>query len=71
MGGYVFQAQVAQVWFLDPRPQGQEIFWDFIISLNSSHDSGENEVQFVKIGTRFLNQWLDKSFAKGSGPKLP
>ena len=47
--------QVAQMWFLDPRPQGQEIFWDFIILLNSSHDSGENEVLFVKIGTRALD----------------
>ena len=33
------QGQVAQIYFLGPRPQGPDIFWDFIILLNSSHDS--------------------------------
>ena len=55
MAGYVLWAQVAQMWFLGPRPQGQEIFWDFIILLNSFHDSSENEVLFVKMATRVLN----------------
>ena len=31
MAGYVFWAQVAQIYFLGPVPQGQDIFWDFII----------------------------------------
>ena len=55
MAGYVFWSQVAQVWFLDPRPQDQNIFLDFIILFHSSDDSGKNEVLFVKIGTRFLD----------------
>ena len=39
MAGYVFWAQVAQMKFLDPRPQAQEIVCDFIILLDSSQDS--------------------------------
>ena len=50
-----------------PRPQSQELFWDIIPLLDSSYDSGENEVLFVKIGARVLDLWLDKS----SGPQLP
>ena len=53
--GYIFWTQVAQMWFLGPRPQGQELFWDFIILLNSYYDSGEDEVLFVKIGTGVLD----------------
>ena len=33
------------------------IFLDFIILLDLSHYSGENEVLFVKIGARVLNLW--------------
>ena len=32
-----------------PTPRGQEIFWDFMILLYSSYDSGEKEVLSVKI----------------------
>ena len=32
---------------LGPRSQGQEVFSDFIVLLNSSHDSWENEVLLV------------------------
>ena len=67
MAGYVFCAQVAQMWFLGPRPQDQNIFKDFIVLLHSSDDSGKNEVLFVKIGARVLDLWLDTS----SGPKWP
>ena len=42
-----------------------------MILLDSSHDSWENEVLFVKIAAWFLDIWLDKSFAKVVfGPKL-
>ena len=58
LAGYVFWAQVAQMWFLDPIPQDQDIFWDFIILLYLSYDSGENEVLFVKIGAGVLDLWL-------------
>ena len=30
MAGYVFWAQLAHILFLGPRPQGQDIFWDFM-----------------------------------------
>ena len=36
-----------------------------MILLDSSHDSGENEGLFVKIGPRVLDLWLDTF----SGPK--
>ena len=42
-----------------------------MILLDSSHDSSENEVLFVKIEARVLDIWLDKCFAKVFGPKLP
>ena len=32
--------------------------YDFIILLNSSVDSGKNEVLFVKVGARVLDLWL-------------
>ena len=67
MAGYVFWAQVAQMLVLATRPQDQDIFRDFIILLHISHDSGKNEVLFVKIGTTVLDLWLDMS----SGSKLP
>ena len=37
MAGYVFWAQVAKMYFLGPRPQVQDIFWYFVILLDSSH----------------------------------
>ena len=39
VAGYVFWVQVAQMWFLGPRPQDQVIFLDFIILLHSFHNS--------------------------------
>ena len=71
MAEYVFWAQVAQIQFAGPRSQGQDIFWDFMVLLDSSHDSWKNEVLFVKIEARALDQWLDKSYARGFEPKLP
>ena len=71
MAGYVFWVQAAHMYFLSPRPQDQEIFQDFIILLDSSHNSWKNEVLFVKIGARVLELWFDKSFEKSFGPKLP
>ena len=45
---------------LGPKPQGQEIFWDLMILLDSSHDSWENEeVMFVKIAARVPHLWFD------------
>ena len=38
MAGYNL-AQVAQIKFLGPSPQGQDIFFRFMILLDSSHDS--------------------------------
>ena len=67
MAWYVFWTQVAQMQFPGPRPQGQEIFWDFMILLDSSHDSWENDGLFVKIAAMALDIWLDTSF----GPKWP
>ena len=49
MAGYIFWAQLAQMWFLGPKCQ--KISSNFIVLLNSSHDSGKNEVQFVNTGT--------------------
>ena len=42
-----------------PRPQGQSIFCDFIIQLDSSSNSKENEVLFVKIEARVLDWTYD------------
>ena len=55
MAGYVLRAQLAQMQFLGPRPQGQEIFKDFIILLDLPHDSWENEILFEKIGATVLD----------------
>ena len=62
MAGYIFWGQVAQMWFLASRPQDQDIFWDFIILLDLSHESGENKNLFLKIGARVLELWLDMIF---------
>ena len=67
IAGCVFWVQVTQMYFLGPRPKDQGIFWDFMILLDSSHDSWENEALFVKIGARVLDLWLDMP----SGPKWP
>ena len=53
--------------FLGPRPQCHGTFSDFIILLDLSYNSGENEVLFLKIGARVLDLWFDTSF----GPKWP
>ena len=55
MDCYVFWTQVAQMQFPGPRAQGQEIFWDFMILLDSSHDSWENDGLFVKIAAMVLD----------------
>ena len=52
--GYVLWAQVAHMWFLGLRPQDPSIFWDFMILLDSSHNSWEDEVLFLKIEARVL-----------------
>ena len=41
-----------------------------MVLVDSSYDSGKNEVLFVKIGAMVLDLQLDTSFAKGFGPKL-
>ena len=38
-------------------------FHKFINLLDSSYDSGQNEVVFMKIGTRVLDVWFHTSFA--------
>ena len=43
----------------------------FSILLDLCHDSWENEVLFVKFGARVLDLWLDNSFSKGFGLRLP
>ena len=42
-----------------------------MVLVDSSYDSGKNEVLFVKIGSMVLDLQLGMSFAKGFGPKLP
>ena len=42
-----------------------------MILLASCYDSGEKKVLFVKIRTKILDLWLDKSLAKSFGAKLP
>ena len=59
MVGYVFWAQIDQMWFLGPRPKDQDIFGDFIILFHSSRDSGKNGVLFLKVGAKVLELWLD------------
>ena len=49
MTEYLFKVQVAQLWSLDSRPQGQELFSKFIILLKLSHDVEKNEVPVLKI----------------------
>ena len=51
-----------------PKPQSQGLLEiQYHNLLNSSHDSGENDVLFLKIRARVLELWLDTS----SGPSLP
>ena len=50
-----------------PQTPRSKSFLNFIILLDLSLDSGENETLFVKIGARVLDLWLDTS----SGPKWP
>ena len=46
-----------------PTPQTlrSKNFFRFKFLLDTSHDSGNNEVLFVKIGTRILGLWLGTS----------
>lgn len=37
-------------------------FYNVMIRLDSTYDSGLNEPLFGKIGARILNLWLDTSF---------
>ena len=53
--------------FESARPQGQGIFLDFMILLDSCYDFRENEVLSVKIGAKILELWVDTS----SGRKWP
>ena len=56
---YIFWAKVVQMQFLGPRFQVQEHFWAFIILMDLSYNSGENELLFVKIGAMVLDLQLD------------
>ena len=51
------------------RPKFNEFLWNFMIILDSSCNSGENEALFVKIRARDLELWLDTSFGP-SGPNV-
>ena len=48
-----------QMQFLCPRSQSQIISWDIVILLESSYDSGENELLFMKTGAKVQDLWLD------------
>ena len=63
----IFWAHAVQT--SDPKRHG--IFWDFIILMVSSSDSGENEVLFVKIGASVLGSWLYTSFESKEENNLP
>ena len=67
MAWYFCWAQLAQMKFLRPQTPRSRNFLDNMILLNSSQDSWENEVLFVKIEARVLDLWLDTS----SGAKWP
>ena len=58
----IFWAHVTQIKFVEPRPQGQDIFWDFMILLDSSHDSSENEVCFWKLELGIWTYGLTRLF---------
>ena len=64
MARYLFRAKVTQMANLVSSPQtpNSENFGDFVILLDFSYNSGENELLFVKIGARVLDLWLDMSF---------
>ena len=40
------------------RSQTEGIIWDIMILLNSSYDSGKNEVLFVKTGVVISELWM-------------
>ena len=54
MAGHVFWAQEAQMYFLGPRAQGQNIFWDFIMLQDVSYNSWENVILFLKTEPKVL-----------------
>ena len=62
---YIFMAQVTKMLLLGPRLEVYQFFWNFMILLDSSYDSGEYEILFLKIGARCPDFWLRSS----SGPK--
>ena len=51
-----------------PHPK-VSCFWDFIILLDSSYNSWENEVFFVKVEAKVLDFWLDMSSGINNWPK--
>ena len=54
--------------FYTPHPK-VSCFWDFIILLDSSYNSWENEVFFVKVEAKVLDFWLDMSSGINKWPK--
>ena len=55
---------------LEPKPQGEAIFLDFIILLDLSRYSWEKEDLYVKIWAKVLNLWLDTSSGLKSDPNV-
>ena len=53
--------------FCIPEPKVKNVFWDFMILVDSSHDFWENDTLFEKIAAMVLDIWLDTS----SGHKWP
>ena len=68
MAGFVFWAQVAQMCFLGSRSQGQEIFWDFIILLNSSMILEKMRSSLWKLELGFMTNGLISPLPKALGP---
>ena len=53
--------------FCIPEPKVKNVFWDFMILVDSSHDFWGNDTLFEKIAAMVLDIWLDTS----SGHKWP
>ena len=47
-----------------PSSQGQHFFEDFMILLDSSYDSWENEVLFLKTEAKVVDLWFDVFWAQ-------
>ena len=67
----VLWARLAQMQFLEPRPQSQEIFWDFMILLDFPDHSWENEVCLWKLEPGFWTYGLITPLPKALGPNCP